>query len=73
MTQEHGAMRNHAAMEYTEFQGKDQYAQKATALFADWKRQHGHISESSEYSTVPIEINHRSNIFIRDGVICPEQ
>ena len=73
MIQEYGAMRNHAAMEQTGFQDKDQYTQKADALFADWKGQHDHISKSSEYSTAPIEIDHRSNIFIRDGVICPEQ
>lgn len=60
-------------MEHTVFQDKGQYFQKIDALFADWKRQHGHVSENSEYSVVPIEIDHSSNVFIRDGVICPEQ
>lgn len=73
MTQEFGAMRDHATMEYTEFQDKDRYSQKMNALFADWKRQHGYVSENVEYSMVPMEIDHSSNVFIRDGVICPEQ
>lgn len=60
-------------MEYTEFQDKDRYSQKMNALFADWKRQHGYVSENIEYSMVPMEIDHSSNVFIRDGVICPEQ
>ena len=73
MTQEHGAMRDHATMEHIEFQDKDRYSQKLNALFADWKQQHGYISENSQYSMAPMEIDHSSNVFIRDGVIAPEQ
>ena len=60
-------------MEHAEFLDKNQYSQKTHALFADWKRQHGYVSENIEYSIAPVEIDHSSNVFISDGVISPEQ
>lgn len=60
-------------MEYTGFQEKNLYFHKTNALFADWKLQHGYVSENSKYNIAPTAIDHSSNIFIRDGIICPQQ
>lgn len=45
------------------------YCAESEKLFADWKDIQGIVSPNSDNQT---SINHKDNIFIRDGVVCPE-
>lgn len=45
------------------------YSTKARELFNKWKNIQG-ITTLSENQT--LQINHKDNVFIRDGVVCPE-
>ena len=48
------------------------YIEENNALFAEWKKIMGSVSDRKEYGIAATEINHANTAFIRDGVVCPE-
>ncbi len=48
------------------------YIEENNALFAEWKKIMGSVSDRKEYGIAATEINHANTVFIRDGVVCPE-
>ena len=48
------------------------YTGENNALFAEWKKIMGSVSDRKEYGIAATEINHANTVFIRDGVVCPE-
>lgn len=51
----------------------DNYVAETKHLFSDWKKQAGTVEQIVNKVPTTFTINHRDNVFIRDGVVCPEQ
>ena len=51
----------------------DNYLAGTKHLFSDWKKQEGTVEQIMNKVPATFTINHRDNVFIQDGVVCPEQ
>ena len=49
------------------------YKAQAEKLFKDWKMISGTVEYTVKNKTEIMVIDHRKNVFVRDGVVCPEQ
>lgn len=49
------------------------YTEKADALFREWKLSSGTIQYTVKGKTETQIIDHANSVFIRDGVVCPDQ
>ena len=49
------------------------YREKSDDLFREWKESFGSVEYKARRKTVIQAIDHRNSIFVRDGVVCPEQ
>ena len=49
------------------------YNEEVKALFEDWKKQAGVVKYEEKKKMHTAHIDHQNSVFIRDGVVCPEQ
>ena len=49
------------------------YHERANDLFEKWKKSTGTVSYQVKRKTQTLHIDHKNSVFIRDGVVCPEQ
>lgn len=48
------------------------YKQKAQKQFDEWKQISGVAHHTTRKGTLSFEVDHKNNVFIKDGVVCPE-
>ena len=49
------------------------YNKTANTLFKEWKMQAGTVEYKDKEDLQTLHIDHQNNVFIRDGIVCPEQ
>ena len=50
-----------------------EYHKRIDALFDDWKTRTGTVEYQEKRKKHTLHIDHQNEVFIRDGVVCPEQ
>lgn len=50
-----------------------EYHKRIDALFDDWKTRTGMVEYQEKRKKHTLHIDHQNGVFIRDGVVCPEQ
>ena len=50
-----------------------EYHKRIDTLFGDCKKQVGTVQYQEKRKTQTLRIDHQNGVFIRDGVVCPEQ
>lgn len=50
-----------------------EYHKRIDALFDDWKTRNGTVEYQEKRKKHTLHIDHQNGVFIRDGVVCPEQ
>lgn len=54
-------------------QALDAYESEMNALFSEWERRSGSIAMGTKSGECTVHIDHRKDVFVRDGVVCPEK